>query len=90
MRIDGELVGVGSFGAQVACADGTIGIALNIDEFTALAEDELPATDGAIRTNALSDMGAAQSRRLRQRLYAERFLGSFWLPGEWEAEHSIS
>jgi hypothetical protein len=71
----------------VTRADGTIRIALNVDEFTALAEDELPAADGAVRTNALGDMGAAQPRSLRQRLYAERFPGSLWMLGEWEAEH---
>ncbi len=68
MRIDGELEGVGPFGAQVAPADGTIRIALNVDEFAALAEDELPAANGAVRTNALGDSGAAQPRSLRQRL----------------------
>jgi hypothetical protein len=74
----------------VAGADGTIRIALNVDEFAALAEDELPAADGAVRTNSLGDMGAAQSRSLRQRLYAKRFPGNLWLPGEWEAEHGTS
>ena len=72
----------------MARADGTIRIALNVDEFAALAEDELPAADGAVRTNALGDMGAAQPRSLRQRLYAERFPRSLWFLGEWEAEHS--
>jgi hypothetical protein len=74
----------------VARADGTIRIALNVDEFAALAEDELPTADGTVRTNALGDMGAAQPRRLGQRLYAEWFPGSLWLPGEWEAEHNTS
>jgi hypothetical protein len=74
----------------VACTDGTFGIALNVDEFPALAEDQLPAADGAVRTNALGDMGAAQAGRLRQRLYAEWFPGNFWFLGEWEAEHGTS
>ena len=64
MRIDGELEGVGPFGAEVAPADGAIGIAFNVDDLAALAEDELPAADGAVRTNALSDSGAAQPRSL--------------------------
>src|SRR5262249_58822861 len=68
MRIDGELEGVGPFGAEVAPADGTFGIALNVDEFAALGEDELPAADGAVGTDALRDGGPAQPRGLRQRL----------------------
>jgi len=52
----------------VARADGAFRIALNVDEFAALAEDELPAADGAVRTDALGDSGAAQPRSLRQRL----------------------
>ena len=44
----------------MAPADGTIGIALNVDELAALAEGELPAADGAVRTDALGDSGAAK------------------------------
>jgi hypothetical protein len=60
MRVDGELEGVGSLRAQVASADGAFGIALNVDELAALAEDELPATDRAVGTDALSNCGPAQ------------------------------
>ena len=68
MRIDGELEGVGPLGAEVALADGTVRIALDVDELAALGVDELPAADGAVGTDALGDSGAAQPRSLRQRL----------------------
>ena len=68
MWIDGKLKGIGAFGAEMASTNRAIRIALNIDELTALGEDELAATDGAVRTDALGDSGAAQPRSLVQRL----------------------
>jgi hypothetical protein len=47
MRIDGELEGVGPFGAKVASADRTVRITLNVDKLAALAEDQLAATPTA-------------------------------------------
>jgi hypothetical protein len=68
MGIDSELEGIRPFGAEVATADRTLRIALNVDQLSPFAEDELPAADGAVRTDALGDSGAAQPRRLPQRL----------------------
>ena len=52
----------------MASADGTVGIALNVDELAALAINELPAAHGAVWTNALGDSGAAQPRSFPERL----------------------
>jgi hypothetical protein len=58
MRIYRELVVVGPFRTKVPFVDGIIRISLDIDELAALAIDELPAADGAVRTDALGDMSA--------------------------------
>src|SRR5215467_8562019 len=80
MRIDGQLEGICPFGAKMALADRTLGIALNVDELAALAEDELPAADGAVRTDTLGDSGA-RSREAFARVCALN--GSREILGRW-------
>src|SRR5271168_5281299 len=49
VRVDGELESVRPFRTQSPLVDRTAGIALNVNELTALGVDELTAADGAVR-----------------------------------------
>jgi hypothetical protein len=75
MRIDGELEGVGSLGAERPLVDGALGVALDIDELPALGVDQLATAHGAVGTEALGDGGVAEPGCLLDRLAAERLAG---------------
>src|SRR4051794_27071320 len=87
VRVDGELEGVGPLGTEGALVDGAARVALDVDDLARLGIDQLPATDGAVGADALGDGGAAQPRRFRQRLPAERLARRVWVRIKGEAEH---
>src|SRR5262249_42045788 len=60
VRIDGELKGVGAFGAKGTLVDGTVRVALDVDELPSLGINELAAADGAVGAEAFGDGGAAE------------------------------
>src|SRR5262249_53984613 len=81
--VHGELEGVRPLRAKGSLVDGTVGVALDIDEPAALCIDELAAADGAVRADALGDRCSAEARRLRRGLAAVRLA----LGVDWSLEH---
>src|SRR5207237_9397265 len=86
-RIDGEMEGVAPLGTESPLADRAARVALDVDDLARLGVDQLAAADGAVGADALGDGGAAQPRRLRQRLPAERLAGRLRVRRKGEAEH---